>query len=252
VPRDRTTNLGRGFQKAFVLAAAANMLLVCVGGLVFPTTLTTSGSWLGLVADTTILTVYAAIGWLGMPRTNRLDSRILAAAIPAGGIAGIVFCIEIIAEYVLLPGDNTVFGLVEFGAVFFVFFVAAVWVACRTRRIGFGILASMWSSAIASLVWLGAILTISYLFHGTVRQTYVFQAEGNYDDFARSGQTDFDAFIMQDFMGAGFYHLLLSPIVAGLVGTVGATISRAIARLVRTNRGTRKTRISSSGSRASG
>jgi len=224
----------RRFRTVFALAAAGNILLVCLGWLVFPTTLKTPGSWLGLAADTTILTVYAAIGWLGMPRTNRLDSRILGTAIPAGGIAGIVFCVEIIAEYVLLPHDNTVFGLVEFGAVFFLFFAAAVWVAYRTQRIGFGMLTAMWSSAIASLVWLGAILTISYLFHGTVRQTYVFQAEGNYDDFARSGQTDFDAFIMQDFMGAGFYHLLLSPIAAGLVGAVGAAVGRAVARLVRT------------------
>ena len=224
---------GRRFQTAFVLAAAGNILLVCLGWLVFPTTLKTPGSWLGLAADTTILTVYAAIGWLGAPRTNRLDSRILATAIRAGGIAGIVFCVEIIAEYVLLPRDNTVFGLVEFGAVFFLFFVAAVWVAYRTQRIGFGVLASLWSSAIASLVWLGAILTISYLFHGTVRQSHVFQAEGNFEDFAHSGQTDFDAFIMQDFMGAGFYHLLLSPIAAGLVGAVGAIAGRGIARLVR-------------------
>ena len=160
-----------------------------------------------------------------------------ATAVLTGGTAGILFCLEMVAEYVLLPRDNTLYGLMEFGMVFFLFFLAAVWVACRTRRIGFGILTAMWSSGIASLIWLGSLLMITYAFHGSGRQTQVFRAEGNFEDFTRSGQSDFDAFIMQDLMGAGFYHLLLSPIIASLVGAVGAAAGKGIARIVRSRRG---------------
>jgi hypothetical protein len=86
----------------------------------------------------------------------------------------------------------------------------------------------MWSSGIAALIWLEALLVIIYCFHGSGRQTQVFRAEGNFEDFIRSGQTDFDAFIMQDLMGAGFYHLLLSPIIASLVGAVGKGVARLV------------------------
>jgi hypothetical protein len=218
---------------ALLLGALANISLVCLGWFVFSTTSKTPGSWLGLAADVAILVAYGTIGWLGPPMTNRLDTRILGAAVLTGGTAGILFGLEMVAEYVLLPSDNALFGLMEFGTVFFLFFLSAVWVAFRTRRIGFGILTALWSSGIASLIWLGSLLVITYAFHGSGRQTQVFRAEGNFEDFTRSGQTDFEAFIMQDLMGAGFYHLLLSPIIASLVGAFGAAAGKGIAQIVR-------------------
>lgn len=178
-------NRGSRLQTALLLGALANISLVCLGWFVFSTTSKTPGSWLGLAADGTILVAYGTIGWLGAPITNRLDPRILGEAVLTGVTAGILFSLEMAAEYVILPDDNTLFGLLEFGTVFFLFFLAAVWVACRTRRIGFGILTAIWSSGIASLIWLGSLLTITYAFHGSDRQTRVFRAEGNFEDFAQ-------------------------------------------------------------------
>jgi len=74
------------------------------------------------------------------------------------------------------------------------------------------------------MIWLIAVLTIFYLFHGTPQQNQVFHAEGNFYDFAQSGMTDFDAFIMQDFWGAGFFHSILLPLLAGILGSVGSLI----------------------------
>jgi len=54
---------------------------------------------------------------------------------------------------------------------------------------------------------------LSYAFRGSPRQVLVLRAEGNYEDFARSGMSDFNVFIMEDFMGATFFHLLLGLVV---------------------------------------
>jgi hypothetical protein len=64
-------------------------------------------------------------------------------------------------------------------------------------------------------------LGVFYLFYGTARQSQVFRAEGNYEDFQRSAMSDFNAFIMEDFLGATFFHLILEPLLASLLGIIG-------------------------------
>jgi hypothetical protein len=58
----------------------------------------------------------------------------------------------------------------------------------------------------------------------------VLRAEGDYEDFARSGMSDFNAFIMEDFMGATFFHLLLGLVVAAVLGVLGGLLGKAVGR----------------------
>ena len=53
----------------------------------------------------------------------------------------------------------------------------------------------------------------------------------------RSGMSDFKVFAMQDFLGAGFYHLLLSPVFGLILGGLGAAPGPAAAALERRPRG---------------
>jgi len=221
------------FEKILLFGVIVDGLLIGLGLIVFPRTLWQPGTWLGLTADMAILCVYGTVIWYGPGITNRSDRRILRVAVLLGGLAGGIFCLEIILEYIVLPNDNTTFGLVEFGTVFFLYFLTALLVSRRTGRICAGVMAAMWAAVIGSVLWLGGLLVVAYLFHGTPRQTQVFRAEGNYEDFLRSGGSDFDSFIMQDFMGAAFYHLLLGPAVAGSLGAVGGVTGRGIALVQR-------------------
>jgi hypothetical protein len=84
---------------------------------------------------------------------------------------------------------------------------------------------------LSSLVWFIAVLACFYLFYGTERQAQVFRAEGNYEDFRRSGMADFATFIMEDFLGAGFFHLLLGPLVAAILASLGGILGRGALRL---------------------
>ncbi len=122
-------------------------------------------------------------------------------------------------------------GAVEYGLVFALLFLVGLWVAYQTKVLRYGILAAVWGAIIGGLIWYIAVLFIFCLFHGTPQQTQVFRAEGNSEDFARSGLKDFDTFVMEDFMGAGFYHSLLLPVVAALLGTIGAAIGKVFARM---------------------
>ena len=57
------------------------------------------------------------------------------------------------------------------------------------------------------------------------------QAKGNCANFARSGSSDFNTFIMEDFMGTVFFHSPLSPIIAAILDMTGGVVGREIARI---------------------
>jgi hypothetical protein len=39
---------------------------------------------------------------------------------------------------------------------------------------------------------------------------------------------DFHTFVMEDFLGAAFFHLLLGPILATILGACGGLVARAL------------------------
>jgi hypothetical protein len=142
-----------------------------------------------------------------------------------GLFAALVFVAEILSEYVVLPDDNSRIGLIEFGLVFLSFALAGGVVTYRTGNLRAGATSAIATALVSSLVWYITILTVFYCFFGTMRQHRVFLAEGNFDDFARSGMHDFNAFMMEDFLGAGFFHLLLGPLIAWILGLIGGLVA---------------------------
>ncbi len=83
---------------------------------------------------------------------------------------------------------------------------------------------------IATLTWVIVTLSVFHIFRGSSQQAQVFQARGNYADFAQRGITDFNVFIMEDFMGAVFFHSLLGPIVAAILGLFGGIVGKLISK----------------------
>ena len=75
---------------------------------------------------------------------------------------------------------------------------------------------------------MGSLLSTYYAFMGTARQEQVLTADQVFEDFKRSGMTDLRAFIMQDYLGGVFFHLLLGLIVAGLLGLMGSLAARLL------------------------
>lgn len=204
------------------------LALVLGGRLLVPT-----ASFRSSLAALSVLFVYAGMANLFPARLHGRDPEVLRIGVIFGLLAAAVFVAEIILEYIWVPKDNSRYGAVEFGLVFLLYFISGFVSARRTRSVGNAVWTSMASAFIASLIWVITVLVMFYVFYGTPRQSLVLRAEGDYEDFARSGMTDFNAFIMEDFMGATFFHLSLGLLVAAILGGVGGLLGKASARLLR-------------------
>ena len=209
--------------KVYLFGILLGLILVIAGWILIPTT-----SFLSVAGICLILAVYGLVGYFVFPR---IQPEILRLVAVFGLLAGIIFAGEILLEYALLPTDNTSWGLIEFGSVFALYFLSGWWVAYRSTSIKAGTLAAILSAMLSSVIWLIFLLLTFYFFRGTTRQEIVFTAEGNFEDFARSGMSDFNTFVMEDFLGAGFFHLLLSPLLAAILGTIGGVFGKGIGQL---------------------
>jgi hypothetical protein len=207
-----------------------NIALVGYGLILCPSAISGDGLW-GVGGVLGVLIAYGLAGWWGTPSTDRRSPHILRSSILFGLLIGAVFVVEMLLEYLILPADNTQMGLIEFGIVFVLLFVAGVRGAQKTELIGLGVLTALWSALIGSLVWFNVVLIIHYLFSGTPQQAQVLHAEGTYADYQRSGMHDFGAFVMQDLLGAGFFHLLLSPVLAVILGALGSFVGKGLVAL---------------------
>ena len=210
-------------QMVFCFGTALGLILVIFSRILLPRT-----SFLSIASTCLMLVVYGLVGHFVFPRIHPEKRRIILLV---GLLAGIIFAGEILLEYALLPKDNTSWGFIEFGSVFALYFLSGLWVAYQYKSIKDGILTAIMTALLSSLVWLIFLLITFYLFRGTLRQELVFAAEGNFEDFARSGMNDFNTFVMEDFLGAGFFHMLLAPFFAAILGTIGSALGKGIAQL---------------------
>ncbi len=212
----------RAAKAALFFGVLVALGLVLLGWMLIPAT-----NPLSVAGASAVLVVYGAAFYFVLPRVSA-DAAKWARLF--GLLAGAVFAAEILLEYVLLPKDNTSWGIAEFGIVFALYFFSSFWVAHQSHRLGAAVLAAILSAMVSSLLWLIAVLAVFYIFRGTERQAQVFLAEGNYQDFTRSGMASFDTFIMEDLLGAAFFHLILGPAIAAILGVIGGTIGKLLAR----------------------
>lgn len=230
IPDDRFAS---AIRRVFTLAVILTAILVGLGLRVFPAALSSwKGTVPGLAGVGTVLGAYAMLGTWGAARLEQIDVRLLRLSVTVGLVSGAIYAIEIMLEYVLLPKDNTRYGYFEFGLVFLCYFIAGLLAGLWTRRALNGLFAALGASLISTLLWYLVLLAITYVMKGTPQQVTVFQAEGDLEDFRRSGSANFEAWLMQDFLGAGFYHLLLAAVIASALGLVGGSFGRIFRRRV--------------------
>jgi hypothetical protein len=213
-------------QKIFLVCVGVGVALVGWGWISTPDV-----SLLSVSGAALILCIYALISFRGAPLLERIQPPVARLVFALGLACGFVFVAEILLEYFLLFRDNTLLGTVEFGLVFLGYFLAGLLAFLRTWRWRAALTVAVATSMLASLLWALAILLTFYLFRGTPAQKLVFMAEGNFDDFVRSGMHNFDTFVMEDFFGAIFFHLLLGPLAASILGALALIPGKTWIRL---------------------
>ena len=180
-----------------------------------------------------ILTVYALIGWFVAAATERLDPAILRLALRFGAAVGGMFAISMLCEYIV-PHDheqNVLLAYATFGLFFLALLVAGAVGTLFTRRLGLGVLTSVWAALIASLCWFILLLVYYFAFLNTPQEARFLEIDQVIADHQRhlqkGGTQDLRAFIYNDLMGGGFFHSLLAPLLAvplSALGGLGAKV----------------------------
>jgi hypothetical protein len=229
-PNPRHGGPARAVRRAMTIGAVLNMGLVVYGAIRFPS------SWRagpeGVCAGIGILTVYALIGWFGAEATERLDPAILRIALRFGAAVGGMFAITMLCEYIV-PHDheeNVLLVCGTFGLFTFALLVAGAVGTLATRRLGLGMLTSVWVALIASLCWFILLLGYYFAFLNTPQEARFLEIDHVIADHQRhlqeGGTRDLRAFIYDDFMGGGFFHSLLVPLMAMPLGALGGLVVR--------------------------
>jgi hypothetical protein len=167
-------------------------------------------------------------GVLARACLRKVDDRIvLRTIVICGALAAIVFVPSILIEYF----GRTVNNNAMFGTVALLCAVAGAVAAWRMERVLPAVCAATLSSLIASLAFVVTVLGSYCLLRGTTWQDRFFRTEGDYDDFARSGMSDFTTWIVGDLYGGVFFHLLLGAAVAALLGLAAGAASVSALRV---------------------
>lgn len=215
----------RTLQRWLTAVPAAGLALLAIGMFFAPETRP-----LRLAPAAVMLVIYALASRWALPWAANKGNFSLRLALQFGLLAGALYAAEILLEYLLLPADNSLYGIVEFSLVFLAYLVCGLAAARQAGTLRSGAVTASTAALISTLIWWLALLAATYLFWGTTRQVQVFRAEGSFEDFTRSGMSSFSAFLVEDQGGAGFFHLLLGPILAGLLGLVGALFGKRLHR----------------------
>ena len=208
---------------------AVELSLVIVGVVRTPAALTGSGGW-ALAGVVVVQAACALASRRGPVSVGRAPAAVITVGVIVGSVTGALYAAEAVAEYVspALTRASTPVGYLIVAAIVASACVAGAVGARRGGSWRAGLVSAVWNAIAEYLVWYPPILIAYYAFSGTAAQDRVFRAEGFYDDFHRSGMTDLHAFVMQDFLGAGLFHLLAGMVIAVVFGSAAAAIAGAV------------------------
>jgi hypothetical protein len=213
-------------RRVFLLATFVATLLVFFGWWRFRDVLPRSSAT-ALLAATTVLLVYAAVGYAGVPVAARRHPEAMRLGSCFGLLLSGMLGLQIVTEYLVpvTPRLDGLLGRVTFGSLPPLCFAVGATAAFRTRRWRDSIVAPTWGMLIGSAVWVVVLLVTYYSFLGTPQERRLFDAENVWEDYRRSGESGLRAFLMVDYCGACCFHLTLGPAMGAICGGTGGVIT---------------------------
>lgn len=222
---------GSTLKQVTIILIVIALVLLGYGLMITPTALrTSSGAAFGPIAAFIALLAYVLASRVGPLARHTTDPGVLKPAVFFGLLIGTIFLVQIMSEYLFpITGQiDEIWGYVAFGGLPLWYLLTSLIATSRTHSLRAGIRAAMWSAIISSLIWINGLFLLYYLFLHTPQETLVLLADNTMADFKQSGMHDLSAFVMQDYAGACFFHLLLSPLVAALVGIPGGVLGKGL------------------------
>jgi hypothetical protein len=187
---------------------------------------------LAVSAGLGVAAAYATFGWLALRRQGIGNTPAFEPGARLGLCGGLLFAVSMLGEY-LVPHDESAgpwIALATFGLFFLLLFTAGFVARLKGLRLRSAHLAAVWAALIASECWFILLLSIYYAFLGTPQEARFLEVDQALADFQRSGGTDLRAFIFSDYMGGGFFHSLLAPLLAVPLGFLGGLVADFLPR----------------------
>jgi hypothetical protein len=209
--------LGRGIQTGVLLVFA----LLVFGWIQVPSA--------APLAPAAVLIAYAVFAHIGSSITAQGNPKTPWITAAFGMLSAAVLVPSLLVEYFGRTSNNGVIVVV----VVALWLCSGVLAAKATGRIRDAVISSTSSAQIGSLANVGSILASYYALRGSAQQDLFFRTEGTYEDFVRSGASDFNTFVMGDLFGGAFFHLLLGGLIGALLGLIGGVVTVVITRVAR-------------------
>ena len=232
-----TPSRHRIFRAALLAIVLSDIALVLLGLALYPKVLR-QGGLLGAGAAISMVALYGFLALYSPLRFGNVDNRLWKPGVKLGTVGGLVLGLDLLSNYFIYRDGptNSKISLVIYGFYLLLLLGAAARGGYITRKIKEGLIVTLWYVFIAQLIWFFIEFGAYYLFSRTPIGVKFIQTEMQ-EDFRRSGEQDFQTFVIGDFFGAGFFHLLLIGLVAALIfGSIGALTGKIVAVLSKGSR----------------
>ena len=232
-PSDERLRLTVG--RGMLAGAALLCALVLYGPIRFPTVWTgPSRDRAAVFAGLVVAAAYAVFGWLALRRRWIGNSPAFPPGARLGLCGGLLFAVSMLGEYLVPHGERVGpwIALATFGLFFLLLFTAGF--VARLKGLGLrnAPVAAIWAALVASECWFILLMGLYYAFLGTPQEARLLEVDQAIADFQRSGQADLRAFLFGDYMGAGFFHSLLAPLLALPLGFLGGLVGSQVAQII--------------------
>jgi hypothetical protein len=217
-------------RRILIAVVALDIALVLLGLVLYPSAIQ-SGGLLGATGAILMVCFLGTLALFSPISIARAHPSLWRTGLLTGTIAGAWLGLDLVLNYFIYRDGptNSKISLVVYGVYFLLMLGTAVRGALLTKRFRDGLTAGLWFVIAAQLIWFTVEFGAYYLFSRTAVGVQFIQTEMG-ADFIRSGEANFQSFVISDFYGAGFFHLLLIGLVAVLlIGSIGAGAGRLIA-----------------------
>jgi hypothetical protein len=210
-------------QRLVLLVLGTNSILILLGPLVVPSTLTSAagvGAMLGAAGLQIGLALVVLVGPLSFDHYQRTMVISLGCGVLfAAAYLGILGCEFAGIQLSFDTGPGTIYTVFVGAAL-----LAGAGASARTRWRRDGVVAAVWALVIGTAIWSTGMLVLNYTVWGSHSWYQFWQGDGAIDDFRHSRSTDLAAFLLQDLQGALFFHQVLSAIIGVVSGVLGGSI----------------------------
>ncbi|HWZ01636.1 MAG TPA: hypothetical protein VNX17_11165 [Edaphobacter sp.] len=208
------------FALVFTTILSLSMMWIRVSS--YPSMLRLPGATALLVEVAALLLLYGAVLFWG---AGLASPKLLLQGTTIGLIAGLVQIIHLLSEhFVSFSGAWNGAITLAFMLTTFMLWGVTGFIAARSgQATPTGIWLAVWSAVVTMTIVVAAGFALEFFLSPTPPESML-----AWPEFKRSGWTDVHAFAIANTLDSAFSHLLISPVVAAIVGKVGSMLGSVL------------------------